>query len=890
MKLLRRQSSKSNHFKFVLHVESLSPWPSSDGMLAIQWQRGSKRRGQTKGASPSADAGPATYLFDDTIVLPATLYRQPDSPDAYESKTMSLFVTQVDSKGKENGVVGGLELDLADFTSVQGRARQEYAVECSPDVWENLGGRPKIIISMNVVNGGKKYQEGESRASMATAETESFDGIPSTLSTEDEDYGLETDGGGKALQAVPEHSPIESRGSVGGPSRAAALAAEVGIRTDFTGQYDDDGFMIESDAPRNSAEEESRYVMTKTDMETAGSTSKPRHARKLSRDGTRSWTWRKNTGGSTRTAADSVQYDADADNQGQATANGGGVSHAELSAGAGNSAVSSLKTTTVPRTKDEQEISAAVAIAGERQLSGAGVVNEELKRELETVAALEHAIYNAGRKLLPKMMSGVGYQPNMEALQSPARRISRTILMMGQEQGSLFGAQAAESIRSSALIASADINLLSLWWATAVTLRFSFWGLSTADQNSYNAGMAQFSWISQTLIPTFRDLETFVFDLIRDHVWRAVMAWSSMDGDAVVAPSGTSKRRSTVGPLPIHGLAKILQIKGRKLSFPLDRKLKLSERAKSPSLRNDCNDDVRGGRGMSGDDAFADTVKQAMYQCLTALEIANVSLSYEDLPAPVPPPLMTLLRKLVMESIVERLDTELLHGLLENGLSRTKTIDGHANMDGRRFVGLSPDCFSFDSGAALKMAAGNLASWALDVGLYSSRFDTDTASDYINPTESDPRKVKGAYPFCKIRALADLIMAPKESLLDPDVRRAVAGSLRAVEIYAILRMYRPDRETRADTVPDRLLQQLKSESMQIDAARRKESNRQGDGSSVWKQYTPPFEMVMLDEGIIEPLTFEMSAESEDELDEIEKTSGSAHAQRFGLLRRLWQVQ
>jgi hypothetical protein len=181
MKLLRRHSGKPLHINFVLYVETLSPWPTKYGTLAVQWQRG-KRSGQTKPATPSNQGAStfSSYSFRETITLPATVYR---SGEGFEAKECSLFIAQVDEKGKEIEILGAIEFSLIDFMN-QSISRQSLHIECSPSIWAPAGGRPTLTIGIGVSReGGDVGRVAEElQAYCALDEAD----IPSRLSTDDE--------------------------------------------------------------------------------------------------------------------------------------------------------------------------------------------------------------------------------------------------------------------------------------------------------------------------------------------------------------------------------------------------------------------------------------------------------------------------------------------------------------------------------------------------------------------------------------------------------------------------------------------------------------------------------------------------------------------------------
>lgn len=267
MKLLRRHSGKPLHINFVLYVETLSPWPTKYGTLAVQWQRG-KRSGQTKPATPSNQGAStfSSYSFRETITLPATIYR---SGEGFEAKECSLFIAQVDGKGKEIEILGAIEFSLSDFMN-KSISRQSLHIECSPSIWAPAGGRPTLTIGIGVSReGGDVGRVAEElQAYCALDEAD----IPSRLSTDDEASRPSSRtgsrshfgdvAGGDSMGSAHPHAGYDSQPArVNEPrlqnnsfSNHSALTTAQVVASSTTNrlqtiEYDEDGILIDSDLP-----------------------------------------------------------------------------------------------------------------------------------------------------------------------------------------------------------------------------------------------------------------------------------------------------------------------------------------------------------------------------------------------------------------------------------------------------------------------------------------------------------------------------------------------------------------------------------------------------------------------------------------------------------------
>lgn len=262
MKLLKRQSKKSTHFDFVIFVETLSPWPTSYGSLTVQWGRG-KRSGQTKRAWPdnNTPSAVASYVFGDTIIVPATMYQSDDQ--GYQSKQLSLYVTQVDEKGKEVSVLGGLEIDLADFVNLKGRVRHAFTVECSSTIWGMTGARPTLTITLGVAKNGDRAAE----LAATMSDMSLTDDLPANLSSDEEHQGstsmpsssrswndLHPTGQTDANPNIPFVLPVPLGGRTALDAMSSAARPGFSERVDPSPlpvgqepQYDSDGFLLDED-------------------------------------------------------------------------------------------------------------------------------------------------------------------------------------------------------------------------------------------------------------------------------------------------------------------------------------------------------------------------------------------------------------------------------------------------------------------------------------------------------------------------------------------------------------------------------------------------------------------------------------------------------------------
>ncbi|KAH7618391.1 hypothetical protein Ndes2526B_g07329 [Nannochloris sp. 'desiccata'] len=1056
MKLLRRHSSKgSSHVDVFLHIEDLGPWPAQHGTLAVQFMRG-KRGGQTRPQHPDDEnALVASYTFNETLTVPATLYRTSFGENGgYEEKKLSIFIAQVDERGKELSVLGGLELNLADFANIQDKVRQSYPIECSSAIWKPAGGRPKLTMSIAVARAGDKT------AADLKAELSGplfpVDEMPSTLSTdaEDEEESVTTSpeaqgsvsvgwaGGGRIGNkgnALGIKNSSHERGSTsnfvgsafsgGGVAAAAATAAAITATSSSPVvapspaesdnlRYDDEGFVIDSEltgskqsalrgetaaaashlntnnaAPAAEGEAvtahhgifqsgDSSAAVVKRNLNkyldgvnrneqhdgrhsplgTAGVASaasgtamkkdlissspgsihqlsplqqQPVHVRRFSRgDGTalgsRKWAWRRQSndpaiGGGAGDGDVTIERIASASSPTTEmhspylkSPGDGGIGNGSTSAGAsylsGTSGVAStagtagaasaaVKTANAAAIINNGTPDKATALGAYPQMVAGSLsstpnsLTASLHRELQISAALESAIFLAGHGWATSSSSYHRRQLKAEQLQAPARRLARTIIILGPDEGAAFGQRAVSAIRAAAAASLSDPHRLLLWWANAVTLRWSFWALGrggggggggdsgvslvcsepgSAGRKEYLASpgsqgihgswggggggsstSSHFDWLSRSLSPALRHLEAQMYTDLMTYLWNGVLVPSAVQS---AADAAAQKDKINTGNAQLASTAES----------------KPSSIMRTLSSGNSANSRTTGNSNANS----SVTAEGAMNHWIRALRAVDAALTPAGRPPAAPRPLLSLLRRHVMTGMLTRVDSALLDMLLYD-TDENKGVAGIENLMKPELIPISrcfdttttnnnnnkgsrglTTSFDFISGVELKMAAGRLVEYASELGIREG-------------------------PAPRIKEIADLLMTPKSSLGEEEVRRTVAPSLQPGTLVKVLQKYQPDDAdvSADDKLPVALIKQLRAEAATIGGGSAgKNANRNHDqGVLINEAYVPPVEEVLLEEGIIQPLSLETSAESDDEMSVLE---GQGDV-RYSLLRDLW---
>ena len=153
---------------------------------------------------------------------------------------------------------------------------------------------------------------------------------------------------------------------------------------------------------------------------------------------------------------------------------------------------------------------------------------ESVARELRAVAALEAGVYFAGSSSGGGGGSGSGgAATSARALQAPARRLARTVVGLGPEEGAAFGARALRAIEAVACAGGGgDMHRLAFWWSNVLQLRWMFWALSQGSEalaGGGSGGGGGFDWLTAALLPPLRDLEGVLFDEMLRSAWDRVL-------------------------------------------------------------------------------------------------------------------------------------------------------------------------------------------------------------------------------------------------------------------------------------------------------------------------------------------------------------------------------
>lgn len=580
MRFKSRKALGQEKHTFVVDVVSLAPWPQLHGPLVVEYQRGNKKRGHSDAADP-IDVGTGVTRYEwgsagrpQQFVIDATLYRGKDG--SLEQKLMNLFVCQVDAKGKPGNMVAGVVLDLAQLVGLSERAvRQSYGVECSMAIVEMAGGRPQLAIALSrQVDSGTGVGKGDGDL----GEREYPSGRPGSLTVPGlaaagGDGGDGDDGGDGARQDTPSRLSTEipsserrmddqdpSGATVMSPGRgevaqrglvqaANGFGREMSREPGAPAVFDDDGILVDDEeeeedeegggddravgeaqeaqearggesvpssptAPKRNLDQEFRRASLDDEKEIEmekeesavpdlspfrASNQKPVHERRFSRDISSSF-------GSMRQVK-----------------------------GEGDRRLGSAN--------DSPSVASCVSAMNGADIYRKGVSGKGQDLELETLAALETAVWCAGYNYNPSLESkhalrlspsknGGASNPHLKA----ARRLARTVVALGEADGLVFAERAVHAIKIACASSLGDVKRLVLWWSTLITLRVRFFMLSEEDGKS---GSSFFGWL-EAASSLFAEAEGDLYTQIVENVWHAHVAPvidGSVDAAGNVNPS-----------------------------------------------------------------------------------------------------------------------------------------------------------------------------------------------------------------------------------------------------------------------------------------------------------------------------------------------------------------
>ncbi|CAN6483098.1 unnamed protein product [Victoria cruziana] len=170
---------------------------------------------------------------------------------------------------------------------------------------------------------------------------------------------------------------------------------------------------------------------------------------------------------------------------------------------------------------------------------------------------------------------------------------------------------------------------------------------------------------------------------------------------------------------------------------------------------------------------------------------------------------LPVLAKLVMETCVDRLDVAMFNAILRESPDEIPTDPISDPIIGFKVLPISSMSLSFGAGVQLKNAIGTWSRWLTDL----FGIDDDDSFDDMNCCDDEGQDSAASFKsFYLLNALSDLLMLPKDMLLDASIRKEICPTFAAPLIKRILWKFVPD-EFCPDEVPEAVLEALDSENM-----------------------------------------------------------------------------
>ncbi|GJN15792.1 hypothetical protein PR202_gb02733 [Eleusine coracana subsp. coracana] len=161
----------------------------------------------------------------------------------------------------------------------------------------------------------------------------------------------------------------------------------------------------------------------------------------------------------------------------------------------------------------------------------------------------------------------------------------------------------------------------------------------------------------------------------------------------------------------------------------------------------------------------------------------------------------------VMEQCVARLDVAMFNAILRESANEIPTDPISDPIVDPKVLPIPAGDLSFGSGAQLKNSIGNWSRWLSD------KFDMDADdSEDIDSGDDERSGMAKSKSFELLNELSDLLMLPKDMLLETSIRKEVCPSIGLPLLTRILCNFTPD-EFCPDPVPCTVLEELNSESL-----------------------------------------------------------------------------
>lgn len=197
---------------------------------------------------------------------------------------------------------------------------------------------------------------------------------------------------------------------------------------------------------------------------------------------------------------------------------------------------------------------------------------------------------------------------------------------------------------------------------------------------------------------------------------------------------------------------------------------------------------------------------------------------------------LPVLGRMVMEQCVARLDVAMFNAILRESANEIPTDPVSDPILDSKVLPIPAGDLSFGSGAQLKNSVGNWSRWLTDM----FGMDTDDSpKEDEDFTEDDDGQDGVGEPksFILLNSFSDLLMLPKDMLMDRSIRQEVCPLISLSLVKRILCNFTPD-EFCPDAVPGAVLEALNAESI-IERRLSGDSARSFPYTAAPVEYNPP---------------------------------------------------
>ncbi|GLT39716.1 hypothetical protein SLA2020_138920 [Shorea laevis] len=172
---------------------------------------------------------------------------------------------------------------------------------------------------------------------------------------------------------------------------------------------------------------------------------------------------------------------------------------------------------------------------------------------------------------------------------------------------------------------------------------------------------------------------------------------------------------------------------------------------------------------------------------------------------------LPVLARMVMEQCIARLDVAMFNAILRESAHEIPTDPVSDPIVNSKVLPITAGDLSFGTGAQLKNSVGNWSRWltdmvSMDTGDFQKEDELINVDDFGHGREREPKS------FLLLDELSNLLMLPKDMLMDRSIRLEVCPSISLSLVKRILCNFTPD-ELCPDAVPGAVLEALNAESI-----------------------------------------------------------------------------